>query len=263
MALLKSKKLNQLLNNWSPGTVYLSSWLKKKGYSSDLVRDYKKGNWITTIGDNAVARSGDKVTWEGGVYALQSQLALPVHVGGKTSLEIAGYAHYLRFENKKVYLFGSAGTRLPAWFKNYDWGVKIKFISSNLLSDADTPALTEKPFGAFSIKCSAPERAIMEELYLVPQKESFEEAFHLMEGLTTLRPALVQKLLENCSSVKVKRIFMFMAEKANHPWVKKLDLKKIDFGKGKRVLVKGGSFDKKHQITVPKNYYPETEELTQ
>jgi transcriptional regulator with AbiEi antitoxin domain of type IV toxin-antitoxin system len=263
MVLLKGKKLNQLLNNWSPGTVYVSSWLKKKGYGSDLVRDYKKGNWITTIGDNAVARSGDKVTWEGGVYALQTQLALPVHVGGKTSLEIAGYAHYLRFETKKVYLFSSAGTRLPLWFKNYNWGVKVSFVSTNLLRNADTLALTEKQFGAFSVKCSAPERAIIEALYFVPQKESFEEAFHLMEGLTTLRPALVQKLLESCNLVKVKRLFMVMAEKANHPWIKKLDLNKIDFGKGKRVLVKGGTLDKKHQITVPKNYYPETEEINQ
>ncbi|MCP4403625.1 MAG: hypothetical protein GY801_40760 [bacterium] len=35
------------------------------------------------------------VDWTGAVYALQAQLSLNVHVGGKTALEIKGYAHYL------------------------------------------------------------------------------------------------------------------------------------------------------------------------
>ena len=36
-----------------------------------------------------------------------------------------------------------------------------------------------------------------------------------------------------------------------HSWVKKLDLSKVDFGKGKRMLVRGGRFDSKYNITVP------------
>ncbi len=91
----------------------------------------------------------------------------------------------------------------------------------------------------------------MEVLYLVPANESFEEAGLLMEGLTTLRPRLVQALLTQCRSVKVKRLFMFLAEACNHAWVKKLDLSKVDFGKGKRMIVKGGRFDAKYNITVP------------
>jgi hypothetical protein len=85
----------------------------------------------------------------------------------------------------------------------------------------------------------------------VPKAESFEESFLLMEGLTTLRPKLVQELLEKCHSVKVKRLFMLLAERANHPWVKKLDLSKVDFGTGNRMLIKGGRVNKKYQISVP------------
>jgi hypothetical protein len=72
-----------------------------------------------------------------------------------------------------------------------------------------------------------------------------------MESLTTLRPGLVQSLLEQCRSVKVKRLFMFLAEHHNHAWVERLDLSKVDFGKGKRMIVKGGRFDAKYRITVP------------
>ncbi len=37
-----------------------------------------------------------------------------------------------------------------------------------------------------------------------------------MEGLTTLRPRLIQSLLEQCRSVKVKRLFTVLAEACNH-----------------------------------------------
>ena len=60
-----------------------------------------------------------------------------------------------------------------------------------------------------------------------------------------------QALLEQCASVKVKRLFMVLAERCQHTWVKKLDLSKVDFGKGKRMLVSGGRFDSKYDITVP------------
>jgi hypothetical protein len=71
-----------------------------------------------------------------------------------------------------------------------------------------------------------------------------------MEGLTALRPRLVQTLLEHCASVKVKRLFMVLAERCNHAWVNKLDLSHVEFGKGKRMLLKGGRFDSEYRITV-------------
>lgn len=42
--------------------------------------------------------------------------------------------------------------------------------------------------------------------------------FELMEGLNNLRPNQVQDLLEKCESVKVKRLFLYLAEKAGHEW---------------------------------------------
>lgn len=125
------------------------------------------------------------------------------------------------------------------------------YSTTKLFAEEPSAALTKKELATYAITVSAPERAIMEVLYLIPAEESFEEAGLLMEGLTTLRPRLVQSLLEQCHSVKVKRLFMFLAEACNHAWVKKLDLSKVDFGKGKRMIVKGGRLDTKYNITVP------------
>ena len=77
-------------------------------------------------------------------------------------------------------------------------------------------------------------------------------ASHHGKSCYALRPEVVQKLLEECRFVKVKRLFMYMAEKHRHPWVEKLDLSRIDFGKGKRRIVSGGELNPKYEITVPR-----------
>ena len=95
---------------------------------------------------------------------------------------------------------------------------------------------------------------MLELLHLVPEKEPVDEAKLLMEGLTTLRPSVLQPLLENCHSVKAKRLFLSLAESSGHAWLGELDLARIALGKGKHVLVKnakGGRLDAKYQVVLP------------
>ena len=245
-------KINQLLRRWANGTVAVSPWLEKQGAYQQLVQKYEATAWVRRLGQGAYAKVGDKVEWTGGLYALQEQLKLPIHAGGKTALQMQGYAHFLPMgKGTTVSLFGPPDVKLPAWFKQYRWGAKVRYTATSLFAGQAEQGLTKKELGSYSIKISAPERAMMEVLYGVPQVDSYEEARLLMEGLTTLRPRVVQELLEKCASVKVKRLFMLLAENCKHAWVPKVDLVKIDFGKGKRMLVKGGRFDPKYKITVP------------
>jgi len=55
---------------------------------------------------------------------------------------------------------------------------------------------------------STPERAYLELLDELPQKETFHMADVIMEGLVNLSPRRMQSLLENCNSVKVKRMLV-------------------------------------------------------
>jgi hypothetical protein len=104
------------------------------------------------------------------------------------------------------------------------------------------------------IRLSAPERAILECLYLTPKHIDIMECFHLMEGLVNLKPRLVQELLEKCNSVKVKRLFLYMAEKAGHAWMNFVNTSEIDLGNGNRQIKNGGVYISKYQITVPKEF---------
>lgn len=246
-------KINQLLKAWPRGTVAVQSWLSDRGIYRQLVEAYHNTAWVNRIGRGAFARADDQVEWTGGLYALQELMGLSVHAGGKTALEMQGYAHFLKLgKGGGVWFFGSPNEKLPAWFRKHDWGVKLQYTATKLFHYKLKLGLTKKDMGSYSVTISSPERAVMEILHLVPQEETLEEATLLMEGLTTLRHRLVQTLLEECRSVKVKRLFMGLAEGCNLPWVKKLDLSKVNLGKGKRMVVKGGRLDPKYNITLPK-----------
>jgi len=49
----------------------------------------------------------------------------------------------------------------------------------------------------------------------------------------------------------VKRMFLYLADRAKHPWRAKLKDKRIKLGSGKRSLVSDGKFDPRYLITVP------------
>jgi len=246
----KTTKINQLLSSQPSGVVFLSAWLSDNGYSLDLQKRYRNSNWLKSVGTGAMIRLNDYVTYEGALYALQKQSNLSIHIGGKTALSHLGKSHYLELSNSKATLFGDAGEKLPAWFKNYDWHVKIDYHSSSFLPP--NLGLLDLEFKTFSMRISGTVRALLECLYLVPGKQSLLECFEIMEGLNNLRPKQVQELLEKCTSIKVKRLFLYLAEKADHSWREYINLETIDLGSGKRSIVKNGVYVSKHQITVPK-----------
>lgn len=243
-------KINKLLSSHRQGIVLLSSWLAKQGYSYDLQQRYKKSKWLHSIGVGALVRANEKISYEGAVYALQQQANLSIHPGAKTALSFLGKAHYLELKTTKVVLFGGTKEGLPVWFKKYNWETKIQYYESSFLPK--DLGLVDIEVKTFSIKVSGAARAMMECLYLAPKDQDLIECYELMEGLNNLSPKQVQTLLESCQSVKVKRLFLYMAEKANHTWVEYLDKEKIDLGKGKRSIVKNGAFVDKYGITVPK-----------
>lgn len=108
----KKQKINRLLNSQPSGVLYLSSWLTKNGFSTQLLNRYKKSNWLYSIGTGAWMRVGEKPAYEGAIYAMQQQCESSIHLGGKTALSLLGKAHYLEFSSQQITLFeGPNGKR--------------------------------------------------------------------------------------------------------------------------------------------------------
>lgn len=250
MSTENESKLNHLLSTQPLGVVLSSAWLADQGYSLDLQKRYKRSQWFDSIGTGALIRHSDQVDYLGGIYALQAQLDLLVHPAAKTALSMQGKAYYLELATKSVQLFGGKQDNLPLWFKKRDWGVGVECkLTSFLPPDLGLVDIEHK---GFKVKVSSPARAVMECLYLTPKSQPLLEVFELMEGLNNLRPVSVQKLLESCTSVKVKRLFLYLADKAGHEWLSYINLDKVDLGSGKRAIVNDGVYVSKYQITVPK-----------
>jgi hypothetical protein len=193
----KRDKLNQLILYWPKGTVKATSYLNQHGYSRSLLCKYVKGRWLDSVGRGAYSLHKDKIDWSGAVYALQKQLNLQIYPGGKTALELKGFAHYM-YVQKKVYLYCNEYSNLPSWFTGGNWNTEIVYTRAKLFKEDFNAVLTDYTEKNYTVKISAPEQAVMEMLYHVPEKITFNEASLIMENLVALRPDLVQKLLENC-----------------------------------------------------------------
>ncbi len=249
----KPSKMNQVFRKWPKGTVATQAWLNRLGVSSKLANWHVGSGWLVRFGARAFTQPGDQVDWRGGLYALQTQLGMTVHVGGRSALELQGLSHFVPLgRQKKVILVSDQPEQLPAWFRNYRWEANLEHRCLSLLEHVPDKATAKLDCGGFEVVISSAERAIMEQMRLARTNDDVEQAYQLMEGLSTLRPNVVQDLLVNCRSVKVKRLFLWSAETVGHAWFGRMDPSRVDLGKGKRQLYKGGQLDSKYQITVPK-----------
>lgn len=251
MSIEKPNKLQNLLSKWLDKTIATTHWLLEKGVSAQLAKRYVESGWMESIGHGAYKKLSDHLIWQSGVHALQTQLKLPVHVGGLSALSYHGVSHSLRLGKEPLFLFVPLTVYLPKWFNNYDWGRSIVVVRTSFLPQA--VGIKSYQEQNIEINYAVVERAVLELLYLTPKQIDILECYQIIEGLHNLRPNLLQTLLEECSSVKVKRLFLFMADKAQLPVMKHLNLEKIELGKGDRSIVKHGKYDSKYQLVLPED----------
>jgi hypothetical protein len=93
MATDTEHKLQKMLALQTQGAVCLAAWLERAKISRDLQAYYRRSGWLTAIGRGAFIRPHDTVGWQGGLYALQQQASLPIHVGALTALSMTVSGH--------------------------------------------------------------------------------------------------------------------------------------------------------------------------
>ena len=280
----KRHLLNRLPRLLPEGLVADAAWLTRMGYPSSLRGRYVASGWLQPVARGVfrrpLHRPGLDLTvplrWQHVVVSLQMVLERPIAVGGRTALELAGLAHYASGGGpREVHLYGDA--LAPGWLAKLPIETEFVFhngrklfraepISSALDSlkailagtdETDRTAihgsLEWRQFGDgdWPIVLSTPERAVLELLDELPDRETFHQADMLMEGVVSLGPERMGRLLRECRSVKVKRLLLWFAERHGHAWFERLDLDGVDLGSGKRMLVRGGRLDPKYRITVP------------
>lgn len=243
-------KLKILFKLLQSNNVLTSSLLESNGVSRHLRKYYLESGWLEPLGRGAYNKPDDIIEWQGAVNAIQKQTDIKIHVGGLTALTLQGYSHYFRLNKEIIYLFSPQKTRLPKWFADYNWNVELFHKPTSFLtSEAELKEINIKQI---PVNVSTPERAILECLYLAPRNTDLVECYQIFEGLVNLRPKLLTELLLGCNSIKVKRLFLYMAEKANHQWFHFLKTDSINLGNGDRMVTEKGVYNPKYLITIPK-----------
>ena len=242
-----STNIKFLLEKFPRGTVITVRELLSIGISRELQRSYLRSGWLKRVGTGAYLIIGGELNLDAALRALQEGPLLSIHLGGYSALnEKHGKTHNIPVA-RRAELFGHRGEKLPSWFIS-KFGTDC-FFSSTAFLPAEI-GLIAIDAGGFTVKVSSMERAMLELLYLCPATHTLREAYQIMELLTTAKPALAQELLENCTSVKVKRVFLLMAERTGHAWFKRIDVAAVDLGSGVREIERGGKLDRKYGIVI-------------
>lgn len=247
MSIDNANKLNHLLMGAKDGKLFFSAWLKANGYSDQLLRQYRTSGWLTMLSKGVMYRTGSKIKALEALSCYNEQLSKTFHVAAHSALELSGFSHYLPMGKPKLMVCHTKEERIPLWMKDVEFDREIVPFSTQIFTKQYTHIQTVNDF---PLLVSSPEQAFLECLLLVPQQYNLMDLYYLMEQLTTLRAEVVQSLLEGCTNNKVKRLFLYMAEKANHNWFKDIDTTKIDLGTGKYQLSSKGVYLPKYKITM-------------
>ncbi len=243
-------KINKIQGQVEPRGVMNTSWLERQNVSRTEQVMYVRSGWLERIATGVYRFANAMPTLFGALSSCETQVGLPYRIAASTALELHGYTHYVAMGKPQAFVATPIERHLPKWMKEYDWDRELREFSTNVF-DGEIGAMRIESDGV-SLCASSAELAIMECLLLTPSHFNLMDVYHLMEMLTTLRPKLLTQLLEGCSSVKVKRLFLYMAEKANHRWFHQLDLSNVTLGSGPRSFEKGGVKIAKYNIIVPR-----------
>lgn len=253
MNLSIENKLNRLLQAaGQPGRLFFSAWLKRNGYSDQLLQQYRMSGWLESLSKGVMYRAGDKLNSFGALSSYNDQMGKEFYIGAHSALELSGFSHFVPMGKPLLMVGHPKDEPVPDWLKESDFDFELHFFSTNTFK---APLFYQHKEREFQIPVSVPEQAFLECLLLAPSRYSYMDLYYLMEQLTTLRPEVLQSILENTTNLKVKRMFLYMAGKAGHYWFKNLDRSKIHLGSSKYQLAKNGIYIPEYRITVPKELY--------
>lgn len=244
-------KIQQILKSNPDTKILFGEWLSRQGLDAKSQYAYMKSGWLSRLSKGVYALQGTTPTLMQTISAYNYQLSKECIVGAYTALEMRGYSHYLSMGKPQAYLFTGKDDKLPTWLTQREWDMTIKYMVTSFLGD-DRKGVEPFVSDGNELLVSSPERAMLECLNLPQSSASLLDLYYIMESLTTLRPKLVQSLLETCTSKKVRRLFLYMAEKAGHQWFRTLNLDSIPLGTSRYMIVPTGRYIAKYNMTIPK-----------
>ena len=264
VATRNARKLNWLLRSIPPGMVVDATWLTDAGYSTSLRSQYVVAGWLERPARGVYSAPAGGLTWERVLASLQHLMHRSLHVGGRSALELHGYGPNLA-PGAPTSVIVYSDEPLPSWLHQLPDMPRFEARTIAPLFPTDRSDPTDDTVGGdrtvapldttarYPLLVSIPERAWLELLADVPHRITFEMANAIGDGLRTLRPTLMQRLLETVRSIKVRRLALWFADRHAQPWRERLERDRVDLGTGNRTLAPKGRLDPTYRITYPRS----------
>lgn len=239
-------KIKNILESIPKGGVLLGAWMTRQGLSRTEQVSYVRSGWLERIDRGVYKIADSEVKIYPALVSLSMQSDFQYHIGAFTALDLKGFSHFGQLGRPKVFVY--APKKKPDWISDYDNEIELVSKTNNKYEEI---GITEYETDGLTLRISSPERAFFECLDMIPLEANPMDLYYIMEMLTTLRPRMLMRLLEH-SSIKSRRLFLYMAKKASHPWYDNLELSRVNLGNGDRSISVGGVYDSEYKIVIPK-----------
>ena len=157
-----SKPSQILLLNVPEGLIVSRKKLFELGFDKPSIDSFLRSGKLETVGHGIYRRPGPRLKWEHIVYSI-NQLGYAAYVGGRSSLDLQGFAHYLPLSGISGIQIYSLQT-LPKWVHHIELAQTLVSHRIRLFADLPEGVLTDKPFGHWDwmVPYATPELALLE-----------------------------------------------------------------------------------------------------
>ena len=255
-----ANKIIKLTKIMKPGVVYTSEYLRKKGYSAQLLAKYKDSGLIESPNKGIYLLEGTEPSIYDLVYTLQTIMNRDAHISSQSALNLKGIAEQVTMETgtKSIQLNTVKTFKKPKWLKSieirYCYSIHIR--QSNLFEDKYC-FINKTEIQNRNLLVSDIERAVFEMISDIRTSREFFQTDSLFESLPGLRQYQVKHLMINCKSIKVKRLMLYFSEKYLPGIFETLSNISIDMGQGTRTISDDTSntkYIRKFDLIIPKQY---------
>ena len=185
---------------------------------------------------------------------LQNELNLHVYPGGYSAMTGWHHRHNAILNPLTEKLYGTDVHKIPKeLLTDNKWKRKFYLYQSDWFPK--NLGINKIKTRSYELKIPSLERALLEMVYDISNRTALGVVFEYFLDLPELKPKKIQKLLERCTSEKVKRFTLFLAEETCSYFYGKIDTSNIILDLKKNLdVTNGNKFPNhvlKYNIEVP------------
>lgn len=167
----------------------------------------------------------DKDKWLRAIDIIQNKLKLDVYPGGYSAVTGWYHRHDAILKPTVESLYGSEVDKIPDSILKGAWERKFYLFETDYFPK--NLGVNRIKTRDYILRIPALERGLLEMVYNINIRLSIDTVFNYFSDLHYVDPKLFQRLLETCTSEKIKRIGLFLADESCFDYYDKINLNNI------------------------------------